>query len=155
MCPTRLIELDRIAKQSESMPENMSGKQPLYQKALLAWRQELKARHDSMLKGKGMKLRNALQQKLAEMFGSDYLIELEGAHAEEEIVLGAVIENLNFLAFRHSSGDIDIVLLVLCPRCGHQMASDPLTRLFDLGRELLQLEMNGMIGEHECPDASP
>lgn len=130
----------------------MGDKQSLYMKALLAWRQELAARHNSTLKDKGTKMRNALQQKLVEMFGSDYSIEIEGTHAKEEMILGAVIENLNFLAFRREASDINIVLLIPCPRCGSQMTSDPLTCLADLGRELLQFEMNGTLHEHECTD---
>lgn len=130
----------------------MTSKQSLYQKALLAWRGELVTQHESMLKDRQTKMRDALRQKLTEMFGSDYPIEMEGAHPKEELVLGVVIEDLNFLAIRGPSGSIDVVLLVLCPRCGHQMPSAPLTRLADLGRELLDLEMKGVVGEHECPD---
>lgn len=131
----------------------MARKQSLYQKALLARRGELVAQRESMLKDKQTKMRDALRQKLTEMFGADYQIEIEGAHAKEELILGAVIEDLNFLAIRGPGGDISIVLLVPCSRCGHQMPSASLTRLADLGRELLQFEMNGMLRDHECPDA--
>jgi hypothetical protein len=131
----------------------MSDRKPLYQKALLAWRRELVARHETTLKDKGMKMRDALRQKLVDMFGSDYQIELEGTHVKEEIILGAVIENLNFLALRRAAGDIHIVLMIPCSHCGYQMPSNSLTCLADLGRELLQFEMKGTLGEHECPDA--
>jgi hypothetical protein len=131
----------------------MTHNQSLYQKALLAWRQELVAQHDSTLKDKRMKMRDALRQKLEEMFGSDYPIELEDEHTQEEIILGAVIENLNFLALRRAAGDIHIVLMIPCPHCGYQMPSDSLTCLADLGRELLQFEMKGTLGKHECPGA--
>lgn len=132
----------------------MTRKQSLYLKALLAWRGVLAAQHQSMLKDRQTKMRDALRQKLAEMFGSDYPIEIEDAHPKEELVLGVVIENLNFLAIRGPAGDISIVLLVPCSRCGHQMPSAPLSRLADLGRELLQLEMKGTLRDHECPDVS-
>lgn len=132
----------------------MSDRESLYQKALLAWRRELVAQHESALKDKGAKLRDALQQKLVDMFGSDHQIELEGTHANEEIILGAVIENLNFLALRRNAGDINIVLMIPCSRCGYQMPSEFLTCLADLGRELLQFEMKGTLGEHECPNTS-
>jgi hypothetical protein len=133
----------------------MTQKQPLYQKALLAWRQELMLQRDSMLKDKQAKLRDRMCQKLEEMFGADYPITIEGAHAKDDLVLGAVVEDLNLLAFRDAQGNINIVLLVLCPRCGHQIAGDPLTRLADLGRELLELDMKGTIGDHECPADRP
>jgi hypothetical protein len=132
----------------------MTREQSLYQEALLAWRRELVAQHELMLKDRQTKMRDALRQKLTEMFGPDYPIEMEGAHAKEELVLGAVVEDLNFLAIRGPSGGINVVLLVLCSRCGHQMPSAPLTRLADLGRELLDLEMKGIVGEHECPDTT-
>jgi hypothetical protein len=131
----------------------MSHKQPLYQKALLAWRGELEKQRASILKDKQTKLRDAMHQKLAEICGVEYDIEMEGLHAKDELVLGAVIENLNFLAFRSPAGDINIVLLIPCPRCRHQMTSDPLTSLVDLGRELLQFEMKGTLSDHECPKA--
>ena len=130
----------------------MSGRQSLYEKALLAWRRELVARHDSTLKDKGTKMRYALRQKLVDMFGSEYPIEMEDAHAKEKMVLGAVIENLNFLAFRRSAGDIHIVLMMPCSRCGYQMPSESLTCLADLGRELLKFEMSGTLRDHECPN---
>lgn len=130
----------------------MTRKQSLYQTALLAWRRELVKRHESMLKDQQTKLRDALRQKLTEMFSTDYSIEVEDPHAQEELVLGAVIENLNFLGIRGSDGGINVVLLIPCSRCGHQMPSTYLTRLADLGRELLQFEMNGTLRDHECPD---
>ncbi len=132
----------------------MSQKQPLSQKALLAWRQELASRRDSMIKDKQFNLRYRMFQKLQEMFGSDYPMEMEGLHAQDDLVLGAVVDGLNFLAFRDSHGYINIVLLVLCPQCKHQIMSDPLTHLAELGRELLQLQMKGTIDDHECPGAS-
>lgn len=131
----------------------MTRKHSLYQKALLAWRGELVTQQESILKDKQTKMRDALRQKLIEMFGSNYPIEIESAHAKEELVLGAVIEGLNFLAIRGPAGGISVVLLVPCSRCGHQMPSASLTSLADLGRELLQFEMNGTLRDHECPDA--
>jgi hypothetical protein len=133
----------------------MTRNKSLYQTALLAWRRELVARHESTLKDKGTKMRDALRQKLVDMFGSDYQIELEGTHTKEEMILGAVIENLNFLAFRRAAGNIHVVLMIPCSHCGYQMPSDSLTCLADLGRELLQFEMKGTLGEHECPDTPP
>lgn len=130
----------------------MSQKQPLYQKALLAWRGELEKQRASILKDKQTKLRDAMSQKLAEICGAEYDIEMEGVHARDELVLGAVVENLNFLALRGSSGAINVILLVPCPRCHYQMTSTPLTCLADLGRELLQFEMKGTLSDHECPD---
>jgi len=130
----------------------MTRKQSLYQKALLAWRRELVTRHESMLKDQQTKLRDALRQKLTGMFGTDYSIEVEEPHPQEELVLGAVIENLNFLGIRGPDGGINVVLLIQCSCCGHQMPSTSLTRLADLGRELLQFEMNGTLWDHECPD---
>lgn len=128
----------------------MNPKQSLYEKALLAWRQELKAQLDSILKDKQTNLHDRMQHKIEEMFGLDYPIEIETASAQDNPVLGAVVDGLNLLAVKGPSGAIIIVLLVPCLRCGYQMASKPLTRLADLGRELLEFEMKGTIGEHEC-----
>lgn len=130
----------------------MTHKQSLYQQALLAWRRELVTRHESVLKDRQTKMRNALRQKLTEMFGTDYSIEMEEPHAQEELILGAVIENLNFLGIRGSDEGINVVLLIPCSRCGHQMPSTYLTCLAGLGRELLQFEMNGTLRDHKCPD---
>jgi hypothetical protein len=49
----------------------MTRKQSLYQKALLARRGELVAQHESILKDRQTKMRDALRQKLTEMFDSD------------------------------------------------------------------------------------
>lgn len=128
----------------------MSHKLSLYQRALLSWRQELVKQEQAAHKDKQTKLHERLRQRLEEMFGTEHLIEIEIVDDPTDLVLGAAIENLNFLAFRRSTSDIQIVLLIPCPRCGQQMASDPLRCIADLGRELLQFEMNGTLITHEC-----
>lgn len=128
----------------------MSRNPSLLHKALLAWRGELERQHEAALADKRVKLRDGLRRKLEEMFGPHHVIELEDEDDPSDSVLGAVIENLRFLAFRSPEGAINVVLLMPCPRCGHQMPSGPLTRLADLGRELLQFDMSGILGSHEC-----
>jgi hypothetical protein len=128
----------------------MSRNLSLFQKALLAWRGELERQHEAALADRRTKLRDGMRRKLEEMFGTEYLIELEEDDDPKDLVLRAVIENLLFLAFRGSEGAINVVLLMPCPRCGYQMPSSPLTRLADLGRELTQFGMTGIIGEHQC-----
>lgn len=130
----------------------MSRNLPLYHKALLAWQRELERQHREALEDKRTTLRDGFLNKLSEMFGPDHGIEM--VDNLNETVQRAVIEDLNFLAFRTPPGNIHIVLLVPCPRCGHQMPSGALTRLADLGRELLQLETSGALSNHECPASS-
>lgn len=127
----------------------MSRNPSLFHKALLAWQDELERQHETALVDKRTKLRDGMRRKLQEMFGPEHFIELE-EDDRNDLVLRAVIENLLFLAFRSSEGVINIVLLMPCPRCGHQMPSSPLTQLADLGRELTRFGMTGIIGEHQC-----
>ena len=131
----------------------MSDRLPLYHKALLAWRHELEKQHRATLEDKETPLREGLRRKLAEITGYEYIIEVEDRNDDPyDAVLGAKVENLNFLAFRSPEGAINVVLLMPCPHCGHQMPSDPLTRLADLGRELLQFDMRGTLSNHQCTD---
>jgi hypothetical protein len=128
----------------------MSSNASLFHKALIAWRGELEKQHEAALADKRTKLRDGLRRKLEERFGTEHFIELEDEDDPNDLVLRAVIENLRFLAFRSPEGAINVVLLMPCPRCGHQMPSNPLTRLADLGRELLQFDMSGTLSHHEC-----
>ena len=128
----------------------MSRNSSLFHKALLAWRGELEKQHEAALADKRTNLRDGLRRKLEEMFGTEHFIELEDEDDPNDLVLRAMIENLRFLGFRSPEGIINVVLLMPCPRCAHQMPSSPLTRLADLGRELTQFGMTGIIGEHQC-----
>jgi hypothetical protein len=131
----------------------MSHRLPLYHKALLAWRHELEKQYRAILEDKETPLRERLRRKLAEITGYEYIIEVEDRNDDPyDAVLGAKVENLNFLAFRSPEGVINVVLLMPCPHCDHQMPSDPLTRLADLGRELLQFDMHGTLSNHQCTD---
>jgi hypothetical protein len=130
----------------------MNRNPSLFHKALIAWRDELGRQHEAALVDKQTGLRYGLRRKLEEMFGTEHFIELEDEDDPSDLVLRAVIENLRFLAFRSPEGTINVVLLMPCPRCSHQMPSRPLTRLGDLGRELTQFGMTGIIGEHQCTD---
>jgi hypothetical protein len=128
----------------------MSSDQPLYRKALLAWQDELEKQYKAILEDKQSSLRNGFLKKLREMFGPSHAIEVEGENDPNDMALSAVIEGLRFLSFRTPAGNINIVFVMRCPRCGHQMPSAPLTRLADLGRELTNLAMSGSLSNHEC-----
>jgi hypothetical protein len=130
----------------------MSSNPSLFHKALIAWRVELEKQHETTLADKRTKLHDGLRRKLEEMFGTEHFIELEDEDDPDDLVLRAVIENLRFLAFRSPEGGINVVLLMPCPRCNHQMPSRPLIWLADLGRELTQFGMTGIVGEHQCTD---
>lgn len=131
----------------------MSYQQSLYVRALRAWRSELAERQASALRDEQSPLRDVLRRKLAEMFGDDYEVEMEGPSDREESVMFAVVENLNFLAVRQVSGAVNISLMMYCPRCRGEMMSDPLTGLADLGRALMYYEAKGTLGGEACPCA--
>lgn len=131
----------------------MSYQLSLYVRALRAWRSVLVKQHTSALRDKETTLRDGLRRKLAEMFGDDYHVEMEGPHDNDELVTGAVIEHLSFVALRAPSGEIAVYLLMPCPRCRHQMMSDTLTNLADLGRALMYFEAKGTLGDDACPCA--
>lgn len=129
----------------------MSGRLALYHKALLAWRQELEERQKVALEDKGTPLGEGLRRKLEALVGPEYAVELEVKTDDpRDLVLPAEVERLRFLGFRSPEGAINVVLLMPCPRCGHQMPSAPLSRLADLGRELLQFDMHGKLSDHQC-----
>jgi hypothetical protein len=128
----------------------MSRKQSLYHKSLIEWKGELKQQQQAILEDKRTKLRDGLRRKLAEMVGPEHVIELEDEDDPDDLVLEAMVENLNFLGFRGPAGEINVILLLPCPKCGQRMTSNPLTRLADLGKELLELEMNGRLSNHQC-----
>jgi hypothetical protein len=128
----------------------MSRKLSLYHKALIEWKGELEKKQQAILEDKRTKLWEGLHQKLTEIVGPEYVIELEYKADDADDLLEAIVENLNFLGFRGPAGEINIILLLPCPNCGHRMTSNPLTRLADLGRELLQLEMTGALSNHRC-----
>jgi hypothetical protein len=128
----------------------MSSNLPLCHKALLAWQDELEKRYKATLEDKQSRLRDRFLKKLTEMFGPAHIIRLDDEDDPNDLILGAVIEELRFLAFRTSLGDIKVVFLMPCSRCGHQMPSGPLTSLADLGKELTTLSMSGTLSNHEC-----
>jgi hypothetical protein len=132
----------------------MSHERSLYTEALLAWRRELEKLRDEALRYKRLNLKEGLRLKLTEMFGTDYEIFEEGDGDPDDPVRGAVVDNLPFLAIRQRDGNINMHLLVPCFSCGYQMPSEPLSSISDLGRELLQFEMKGRLGDHECPTHS-
>jgi hypothetical protein len=122
---------------------------PLRNKALIAYQHVLIEKREEYRRYQQLPLRVALRQKLERLFGTEHVIEVE-----EEIgkpVLGAVIEEFHFLGFRSEESDIIVVWIEPCPRCGHQMASSPLTSLIDLGQEIVLLSMTGRMRDHECP----
>ena len=128
----------------------MSHNQSLYHKALIEWKGELEKKQQAILEDKRTKLRDGLHQKLTKMVGPEHFIELEGEDDSDDLVLEAMVENLNFLGFRGSAGEINVILVLPCPNCGQRMTSNPLTRLADLGKELLELEMTGRLSNHKC-----
>lgn len=128
----------------------MSHKLSLYHKALMAWKGELEQQQQARLEDKRTKLRDGLPRKLTEIIGPEYVIELEDEDDPDDIVLEAMVENLNFLGFRGPAGEINIILVMECPNCGQRMASNALTRLADLGQELSQLAMSGWLSTHQC-----
>lgn len=132
----------------------MNHERSLYTAALLAWRCELEKLREEALRYKRLNLREGLRLKLTEMFGTDYEIFEESGGDPDDPVRGAVIDNLSFLAIRQRDGNINVHLLVPCFSCGYQMPSEPLSGISDLGRELLQLEMKGRLGDHKCPTGS-
>lgn len=86
------------------------------------------------------------------MFGAEHAVEVWDSDPHD-LVLWAEIEGLRFLGFRGPDDSINVVLLVKCSRCGHEMSSDTLTSLTDLGRELTQFDMTGALSNHECSAA--
>jgi hypothetical protein len=133
----------------------MSSNLPLYYKALLAWHDELEKQYIATLEDRLTKLRDGTRQKIAEMFGPEYVVQVENRDDDPyDSVLEVEVENLRFIAFRSRGGGINISLLMECPRCGHQMPSNPLTHLADLGRELLRFETSGSLSDHECSEES-
>lgn len=130
----------------------MSRNQSLYHKALIEWKGELEKKQQAILEDKRMKLRDGFHQKLVEIVGPEYTIEIKDAEdGSEDLLLEASAGYLDFIAFRCPAGEINIILVVLCPNCDHKMPSNPLINLADLGRNLLQLEMTGRLSNHECP----
>lgn len=132
----------------------MSRKLSLYHRAVLAWRDELEKQREATLADKRTKLRDGLRRKLTEMFGPEHQIEMEGERDSDDVVLEAMVENLNFLGFRDPAGEINVILTLPCPNCMNRMTSIPLNQLADVGRELLQLEMTGRLSNHECLDSN-
>jgi hypothetical protein len=130
----------------------MSRKQSLYHKALLAWKSELEKKQKVILEDKQTRLRDGLHRKLTEMVGTEHIIKLDDEDDTDDLVLEVMVENLNFLGFRGPAGEINVILVLPCPNCDYRMTSPPLTRLGDIGRELLQLEMTGRLSNHECLD---
>lgn len=129
----------------------MSRNQSLYHKALIEWKGELEKKQQAILEDKRTKLRDGFHRKLTEIVGPEYAIEIKDAEdGSEDLMLDATVDHLEFIGFRGPAGDINIIFVVLCPRCGHKMTSSPLTRLADLGKDLLQLEMTGRLSNHEC-----
>ncbi len=85
------------------------------------------------------------------MFGHEHIVEVEIRDDDPyDLVLRATVDNLRFIGFRSPDGSINIVLLMKCHHCGHEMPSDPLRGLADLGRALLQLDMSGTLSTHQC-----
>jgi hypothetical protein len=126
---------------------------PLYYRALLAWRHELEEQRRKALEDKETPLSDGLRRKLTTIFGPEHVVSVEVRHDDShDLVRGAEVEGLRFLGFRSPEGTINVVLLMPCPHCGHQMPSAPLTRLADLGRELVQFDMHGTLSNHQCTD---
>ena len=121
---------------------------PLRKRALHAYQQVLAEKLRDARLCEQLTLRDAFQLKLWKLFGGDCLVDFEGD--EDERVLGATVEGLKFLGIRCSNGDVKLILVELCPRCGHNMTSQSLTSLIALGGELFQLEMGGTLSNHEC-----
>lgn len=120
----------------------------LRERALHAYREVLAEKlREARLYGH-LALRDALQLKLWKLFGGEYIIDVE--ESLDEHVLGAVIEGLKFLCVRADDADVQLLLIEPCQHCGYKMTSRPITSLVALGRELLQLKINGTLSNHEC-----
>lgn len=131
----------------------MSDNNSLLHKALLAWRRELERQCRNAFKDKATPLREGLRRKLVEMFGTEYTVEVEVRDDDPyDLVLSAQVDGLRFIGFRSPDGSINVVLLKKCSHCEHEMPTNPLTSLADLGRELTQFGMTGSVGEHRCLD---
>ena len=130
--------------------EEAGARQSLYSQALLAWRGELGEVLEEQRRYKGLSLCDGLPRKLEEVFGPGHMIEVEAGGKPDDPVRGATVDGLPFLGVRRREGNIDIYLIVPCVRCGYQMVSERLRQVRDLGRELLSLGMEGVIGGHEC-----
>jgi hypothetical protein len=129
----------------------MSDNSPLHYKALLAWREEMERRRREALADKETPLGEGLRRRLTAMFGAEHPVEVEVWEGDPyDLVLWAEVEGLRFLGFRGPDDRINVVLVAKCSRCGREISGDPLTRLADLGRELTQFGMSGIIGEHHC-----
>lgn len=121
---------------------------PLREKAQHAYREVLAEKLRDARLYEQLALHDAVQLKIWKLFGGECLIDFEEDEAEH--VLGAVVEELNFLGIRCDDGGVQLVLVESCPCCGYKMTSQPLTGLVALGRELLQLKMSGTLSNHEC-----
>jgi hypothetical protein len=129
----------------------MSRNQSLYHKALIEWKGELEKKQKATLEDKRTKLRDGLHRKLTEIVGPEYAIEIKDTEdGSEDLMLEAVAGYLDFIGFRGPAGEINVILIVLCPSCGYKMTSNFLTNLADLGKELLELEMAGRLSNHQC-----
>jgi hypothetical protein len=83
-------------EQAESSPPG----DPLYNRALLAWRSELVKAYQVIEADKQTGLRQGVFRKLAAMFGPWHVIEVETQANSADVVIGAVVEDLRFLGLR-------------------------------------------------------
>ena len=122
---------------------------PLGDKALWAYRQLLGERREEYRRYQQLPLREAVRLKLEKLFGTEHAIEVE--KDDNELVLGAVIEELHFLCLRSEEDDVQVMWITPCARCGYQMPSQPLTSLTDLGQAILLFGMTRTVDNHVCP----
>ena len=122
---------------------------PLGDKALWAYRQLLDERRTEYRLYQQLPLKEAARLKLEKLFGTEHVIEVE--KDDNELVLGAIIEELHFLCLRSEEGDVQVMWLAPCARCGCQMPSQPLTSLTDLGQAILLFGMTRRVNNHVCP----
>lgn len=120
----------------------------LRERAIHAYREVLAEKlRERRLYGQ-LALRDALQLKIWKLFGGDCLIDF--GDNEDELILSVVIEGLNFIGLRSRDGDVQLIFVEPCPRCGYKMTSRSITSLVALGQELSQLEIDSTLSNHDC-----
>lgn len=121
---------------------------PLRDKALLARQRALVRKYEELSQYQQMALRDALSLKLEKIVGVEYDIEIEAGESEHELF--ATVDGLRFLGVREPHGDIYVVWVARCPKCGGEHGGRLLTGITDLGEDLAEFDRTSRIGKHQC-----
>lgn len=117
--------------------------------ALSAYDRLRRERFEERERYRGMALRDALRLKLERVLGVGYDIAIGAGGSERERF--AEIDGLRFLGVRLPDGDVGVVWVARCPRCGEEKGGRFLEALTDLGEEIAQFRLTGRVGGHQCP----